>query len=202
MAKDNQLKVILFDLGGVLLRLNDPIEIFGLRMRPDTFKERWLRSPTVRQFEAGKIDTEDFARKIVTEAELPYNWQEFVQRFDTWPDRLFDESIDVLDAIPVTYSRAVLSNINALHWARKTISGSLSGHLDRTFLSFETGRVKPDREAFEQVTDTFDCRPDEVLFFDDSASSVAAAANLGMQAVLANGIATVEQELTQRGILT
>jgi len=30
MAHDDQFKVILFDLGGVLLNLNDPIKIFGL----------------------------------------------------------------------------------------------------------------------------------------------------------------------------
>ena len=201
MGKRNRFKIILFDLGGVLLRLNDPIETFGLDISLNEFKDRWLRYPSVHEFEAGRIDTEEFAGRIVSEAELPYDWQEFIRRFDAWPDRLFDETIDVLIAIPATYRRALLSNINALHWGRDNIAGPLAGHFDHTFLSFETGFVKPDREAYELVTETFECRPDEVLFFDDSPLSVAAAADYGMQAVLACGIGAVSRTLAERGVL-
>ena len=201
MDQDQQLKVILFDLGGVLLRLNDPIETFGLDISLAEFKDRWLRSPSVREFEGGKTDTEEFARKIVVEAELPYDWQEFVRRFDSWPDRLFDETIDVLSAIPATYSRALLSNINALHWGRDEIAKPLAGQFDRMFLSYETGFVKPDREAFELVTETFECEPGDVLFFDDSPLSVSAAAEYGIQAVHTIGIGDVKKTLVQRDIL-
>lgn len=201
MSEASQFKVILFDLGGVLLRLNDPIDTFGLEMNHSEFKDRWLRSPAVRSFEAGKLSTEEFARRIVTEAELPYGWQEFIRRFDSWPDRLFDETIEVLETIPANYSRALLSNINALHWGRDSISAPLSAHIDRMFLSFETGFVKPDREAFEQVTKSYACRPDEVLYFDDSPSSVTAAGELGMRAVLAEGIDAVRRDLVERGVL-
>lgn len=201
MGQDNKLKVLLFDLGGVLLKLNDPVEIFGLQGHETDFKERWLRSPSVRMLESGKIDTEEFAKRIVGEAELPYDWQEFIERFDSWPGQLYNETIDVLDAIPPTYSRALLSNINALHWGREEIAGKLSRHIDQTFLSFETGFVKPDREAFALVTKTYECRPDEVLFFDDTPSIVLAAADFGMQAELAAGIATVRKMLVERGVL-
>ena len=71
MAHNDPFKVILFDLGGVLLRLNDPIETFGLQINQNEFKERWLRSPSVRTFESGGMNTEEFARNIVAEAELP-----------------------------------------------------------------------------------------------------------------------------------
>ncbi len=202
MDQNNELKVLLFDLGGVLLKLNDPVEVFGLQGDVVDFKERWLRSPSVRTFESGVIDTEEFARRIVDEAELPYDWQEFIERFDSWPGELYDETISVLDAIPKTYSRALLSNINALHWGRDQISGILSPYLDRTFLSFQTGFVKPDREAFELVTTTYECRPEHILFFDDTPSSVSAAADLGIQALLASGIDSVKRELMQHGILT
>jgi len=202
MAHDDQFKVILFDLGGVLLNLNDPIATFGLQIDKAEFTERWLRSPAVRDFERGAIDTESFARRIVSEAELPYEWQEFLQRFDAWPDRLFDETIGVLNAIPDHINRALLSNINALHWGRDEIAGQIAAHLDRAFLSYETGLVKPDREAFEMVTRTYACRPEEILFFDDSPLNVSAAASYGMQAVLAAGIGDVSAVLRERGVLS
>lgn len=201
MRADNNLRVILFDLGGVLLRLNNPIELFGLQMDDAEFKDRWLRSPTVRNFESGRMNTEEFARKIVSEADLPYDWREFARRFDAWPDRLFDDTIGLLDAIPATFSRGLLSNINAKHWDRENIAGLLAGYFDRTFLSFETGLVKPDREAFEHVIETFDCRPGEVLFFDDSPLSIAAASRIGIQSVLATELGTVRETLGEFGVI-
>jgi putative hydrolase of the HAD superfamily len=201
MGNDNQLKIILFDLGGVLLKLNDPAETFGLQGSDIEFKERWLRSPSVRIFESGKIDTEEFARRVVNEADLPYDWREFIERFDAWPGQLYDETIGVLEAIPSTYSRALLSNINKWHWGREEISGKLSPYLDRIFLSFETGFVKPDRKAFDLVVTTCECQPEEILFFDDTPSSVSAAADFGMHAVHVVGIGAVRRELVERGVL-
>ena len=201
IVHDDQFKVILFDLGGVLLNLNDPIETFGLQIDQGEFKDRWLRSPSVRTFESGGINTEEFARNIVAEAELPYDWQEFLQRFDAWPGQLFKQTLSVLQAIPAKYNRALLSNINALHWGRDDIAGQLAGCFDHEFLSYETGLIKPDREAFELVVNTYNCKPCEILFFDDSPLNVTAAADYGIQAVLAIGIDAVSQTLEERGVL-
>lgn len=201
MANNDQIKVILFDLGGVLLRLNDPIETFGLDITLDEWRERWLRSPSVRIFESGRIDTEEFAKRIVEEADLPYGWEEFIARFDRWPDRLFDDTIDVLQSIPGKYNKALLSNINPLHWQREEIAGAISPHVDRVFLSYETGFVKPDREAFELVLREYECRPGEVLFLDDTVSSVTTATEFGLNSVHVVGIGAVREILTERGIL-
>ena len=195
-----QYKVILFDLGGVLLRLNDPIETFGLDIELSEFKNRWLQSPSVRKFESGGMDTEEFARNIVEEAALPYDSEEFIRRFDAWPDRLFDEALSVLQAIPAKFKRALLSNINPQHWRRDEIEGQLSGYFDHTFLSYETGLIKPDHDAFELVVKSFNCSPDEVLFFDDSQMNVDAAASYGLHAVLAIGIDDVKETLENRRI--
>jgi len=201
MPGNKEIKVILFDLGGVLLKLRNPVETFGLPGSVTEFKQRWLRSPSVREFEAGAIDTEDFARKIVVEAELPYDWREFIERFDSWPEDLFAETLNVLHSIPPGYRRALLSNINALHWGRENISVPLAGCFDELFLSYVTGQVKPDHGAYDQVVQTYGCQPGEVLFFDDSPGNVAAAADYGMQAILAIGIGVVEETLRGRGIL-
>ena len=196
-----QYKVILFDLGGVLLRLNDPIETFGLDIELAEFKNRWLLSPSVRKFESGGMDTEEFAKNIVAEAALPYDWVEFIRRFDAWPDRLFDETLGVLQAIPQNFHRVLLSNINPLHWGRDAIEGQLTGRFDHIFLSYQTGLIKPDHDAFELVVNTFNCMPGEVLFFDDSLMNVEAAADYGLQSVLAIGIDDVKVALQERGIL-
>ena len=75
MPATRKIIVLLFDLGGVLLNLRDPIATFGLQ---------------------------------ISEAELPYDWREFLERFDSWPDRLFDQTLSVLQAIPASYRCALL----------------------------------------------------------------------------------------------
>lgn len=181
MASHDPVSAVVFDLGGVLLELNNPIKTFGLSMSEPEFHERWLQSPSVREFERGAASSERFARSIVAELALRMQWQEFLERFDAWPRCLFADSLQLLDGIPSAIRRGLLSNTNAVHWGRHDISGRLAGRFDREFLSFETGLLKPDRESFLQVADGFDCLPQQILFFDDNPRNVSAAADAGLR---------------------
>jgi len=181
------IKVVVFDLGGVLLQLRDPVETFKVQMPVTQFLERWLKSPSVREFERGASDAETFAKAIVKEMDLLMDWQEFVQRFDAWPERIFPETTALLDGIPDGIGKVLLSNTNAAHWGRSDIESSLSSRFDRMFLSFRTGLLKPDREAFLQVTAAYGMPARAFLFFDDNPVNVSAAAETGMQAMLCRG---------------
>ena len=187
--KTADVKAVVFDLGGVLLQLRDPVETFKVQMPPTLFLERWLKSPSVRQFERGASDAGTFARAMVQELELPMDWQEFLRRFDSWPERIFPETTALLGSIPEGIAKLLLSNTNAAHWGRSDIGPSLSRLFDRTFLSFETGLLKPDGEAFLQVIAAYDMPAHAFLFFDDNPLNVAAAVETGMQAVLCKGAA-------------
>jgi len=181
------IKVVVFDLGGVLLQLKDPVTNFGLELSEAEFLERWLKSPSVREFERGASDAKTFGRAIVRELGLKMNWREFLERFDAWPEQIYPETTKLLDSIPDRIGRALLSNTNAAHWGRSDISAALSRRLDKTFLSFRTGLLKPDREAFVQVTKAYAMPADAFLFFDDNPLNVTAAAATGMHAVLCRG---------------
>ena len=183
----SSIKVAVFDLGGVLLQLRDPVTNFGLNLSEAEFLERWLKSPSVREFERGASDAETFGRAIVQELGLAMNWREFLKRFDAWPEQIYPETAALLDSIPASIGRALLSNTNAAHWGRSDISSMLSGRLDKVFLSFRTGVLKPDREAFVQVTEAYGLPADAFLFFDDNPLNVSAAAATGMHAVLCKG---------------
>lgn len=179
------IKAVVFDLGGVLLRLRDPVKQFGLEMDETLFHRRWLLSPAVRALERGAIDQESFARAIVEELDLPMEWPAFLERFDAWPECLFPDALTMLDAIPQGIRRGLLSNTNRLHWSRTDIAGLLAGRFDRTFLSFETGLLKPDRESFTQLARAFGFAASEILYFDDNPLNVEAAKQTGIRAHLA-----------------
>lgn len=185
MSSEARTRAAVFDLGGVLLRLRDPVELFGLKLSEAQFHERWLLSRSVRAFESGAIDNETFAREVVAELALPMEWRDFLRRFDDWPDCLFPDALAMLDAIPDDIARGLLSNTNAVHWGRTDISGLLARRFDRRFLSYETGLLKPDPASFEQVARAFGFAADEIVYFDDNPLNVEAAGRAGMQAHLA-----------------
>lgn len=178
---------VVFDLGGVLLRLDDPLALFELEVTESEFHALWLRSQSVREFERGAIDARSFAESVVRELALPMSPARFRERFDAWPQGLFPETPALLEAIPAGIQRVLLSNTNAAHWGRPDISGALAGQFDLAFLSYRTGILKPDRAAFAQVAGACRCAPGELLFFDDNPGNITAARDFGMRAHLVKG---------------
>ena len=179
--------VLLFDLGGVLLDLNDPAQTFGVEDDVEPFLVRWIRSPAVRDFERGAIDASTFALRVMQEAGLDYSPAEFLARFDAWPGELYEDVPALLDQLSGHYRCALLSNTNAGHWGRAGIESELAHRFERLYLSFETGRLKPDPDSFQQVIDDFGVTPDRVLFFDDNPVNVHAARACGLRAELVRG---------------
>jgi putative hydrolase of the HAD superfamily len=201
VKNESTIKGVLFDLGGVLLQLRDPSELFELGVDNSDFLERWIRAEAVREFESGNATFEQFASRIVIEAALPYGEEEFLKRFHAWPLRLYPDVTGLLDRLSEQYLCAVLSNTNAVHWGRKDIAGVLQSRFDKLFLSYETGILKPDREAFDQVVEHYGCAPGEILFIDDTPSNVTAARNLGICAHLASGAGRVERLVSEQRLV-
>ena len=78
--RDPQVRVILFDFGGVLLKLRDPVRTFGIGHDRDSFNNTWLMSEAVRALECGQIGIDEFASRAVQEFDLPYSEREFLER--------------------------------------------------------------------------------------------------------------------------
>jgi len=124
-----------------------------------------------------------------------------LRRFDSWPAKIYPRAIDLIDRISSTFSCAILSNTNAVHWERIDVPGNFGNRFDRYFLSYESGLLKPDRESFLQVSAGYACRPEEILFFDDNPVNVAAAKKESINAVCVQGIEELETALVNNGIV-
>jgi HAD superfamily hydrolase (TIGR01509 family) len=161
----------------------------------------WLHSTPVRQFETGRIGAEEFAVAVTAEFHLPVNPQQFLASFTGWVTGLYPGTLEMLAQIPSTYQRAVLSNNNALHWTRVVDDLRLGAAFSHHFVSHLTGRIKPDVDAFQHVVESLDCRPEQVLFFDDNSLNVEAAKRFGMQAVRVQGVPETRSVLIERGII-
>jgi HAD superfamily hydrolase (TIGR01509 family) len=196
----HNISVVLFDLGGVLLHLRDIGSNFALTGDEEQFLRNWLLSPAVRDFERGAIPAEEFGRRIISEMHLPYDWQEFLLRFDRWPERIYPGVPELLSNLSARYNLALLSNTNAVHWGRRDIAGILDPLFDGVFLSFRTGLLKPDRESFEQVSAHFECQLQEILFLDDNPLNVDAANAIGLRAHVTRGIDGIRNVFARTGI--
>ena len=179
--------MLVFDLGGVLLELNDPLETFGIGTGSDDFWKRWIHSSAVRDMERGAIDAATFAERLISEADLPYDSAELLARFDAWPKRLYPGIPSLLSDLSAGFGIGLLSNTNVRHWQRDGIADELERCCHELFLSFRTGLLKPDAPAYLQVIERFATSPSSIAFFDDNPVNVAAAQSVGMRAYLTRG---------------
>jgi glucose-1-phosphatase len=199
-----EIQVVLFDLGGVL------VELKGVRTMQSWLNHRvsleelwalWLSSPVVRRFETGRSTPAEFAEQIILEMSLPVSPDEFVANFRSWVVGLLPGALDLVRSVPSRFTRATLSNNSDPHWRRLMTEFDLQDAVDHHFASHLTGKIKPDREAFQNVLDTLGCSAGSVFFLDDSTLNVKAARDVGMHAVQVRGPAEARQALVEAGIL-
>lgn len=203
-AAREDFRVVLFDIGGVLVELTGVpalLSWLGATIDPEEVFALWLRSPSVRLFETGRLAPQPFAEQLVAELSLPVGPEEFLRSFCTWTQGLMPGALDLVRQVPRQYLRATLSNTNELQWPCLMSEMKLEKEFDRHFASHITGKIKPDRDAFQHVVDCVDCEAHRILFLDDNRLNVDAARQVGIRAVQVKGPAEAEQALRQAGIL-
>lgn len=202
----NRVRVVLFDIGGVLVELTGTHMLLSWMsgdrdLSPEDVWVKWLTSPTVRAFETGKIGPGEFSTRLVCEMELSISADEFLRQFAVWPKGLYPGALELVRSIPARYTRATLSNCNCVHWPRFIEEMGLGEAFDLHFPSHLTGKIKPDADAYMQVIEELRCRPSDILYLDDNKLNTDAAQRLGIQAVQVKGVHEAEQALLEAGIL-
>ncbi len=196
-------RVVLFDLGGVLVQLGG-VEHFGqlvgIRDEEEIWR-RWLTSPAVRRFERGGSTPGEFASEMVDEHRLEIDAEEFIDVFRSWPQGLLDGATDMVSGLAEPIRCGCLSNTNALHWNEQRDADIVQELFEVAFLSHEIGLVKPDAEIFEHVVAELSCEPHEILFFDDNTLNVEAARTVGLDAHRVRGVAPARRILLERGLM-
>jgi len=196
--------VVLFDVGGVLVELRGMETLRGWLGEAVTVDElwvRWLRSNSVRKFETGLMEADEFAVALTREFGLKIRPATFLDSFAGWPLGPYPGTLEMLARIPDRYRRALLSNSNALHWPRVANDMGLGAAIEHHFVSHLTGKIKPDAAAFEDVVDSMGCAPGQVLFLDDNLLNVEAAAKIGMHAARVRGPREAQRVLSEFGII-
>jgi glucose-1-phosphatase len=195
---NKEISHLVFDLGGVIIELRGlPIlnEWVGTDYTAEEVWNKWLTSAAPRAFEAGKIDKNEFASRIIDELYLNIGVAEFLDYFTTLPIAPFQGAIEMLEALKNSYKTALFSNSNEIHWERKMSKMKLGSVFNFHFASHLMGKVKPDAESFEYVIYELAVSPSQILFFDDNQLNVEAARNAGMRAERVTGLQELQKAL-------
>ena len=199
-----KIKAILFDLGGVLVDwdgISPLIDLTNASITPEQARRFWLESAWVKRFETGLCSDLDFAKGVIEDLNLNLTPDEFIIEFSGWDRGPFQGASEILKELQKNFQLYCLSNNNRIHWHLPEIQALLKYFL-RTFVSFETGYMKPDPSAFKAVLSHIPETPDKVLFIDDNLECVETASKLGLTARQANGLAGVKKVLNNSGCTT
>jgi len=197
-----QTKVVLFDLGGVLIELSGlPTMANWTRLSEPEIWQKWFSSPAVRRFESGRGSAEQFADELVRELQIDASAAEFLQHFTSWPRGVFAGGIELLEQLREHLTIACLSNTNHLHWQRFKDETPLLELFHATLASHQTGLMKPDPESFEHAIDFLAEPAASILFLDDNQINIDAARRAGMRAELTRGVAEALAHVKQHQLI-
>jgi len=203
-SSSRDIDVVLFDLGGVLIELAGVGKMLewapGLGSTDELWR-RWLHSEAVRRFETGRSGRDEFAAALVAEFALPVSHGEFIEAFTWWPRSVFPGALELLGRMRGRYTIASVSNTNEIHWDRFANAWSLADAFHHNFPSHLVGKLKPDAEYFEHVLAELGVPARRVLFIDDNAINVDAAARLGMVTRRVAGVDGAAAAFDELGLL-
>ena len=183
-----EIKAVLFDMGGVIVQLDSLENVLGpSALSSDEIWNTWILSQAVQQFERGQCTVEHFAFEILQELKLEGTVDAFIERFLAFPQGLYPGAVELGGDVPDGVITAVLSNTSAIHWENQKDADIVRGLCARSYLSYEIGLAKPEREIFDYAVADLGLPADQVLFIDDNQINVDGAVTAGLQAGLAKG---------------
>ncbi len=176
-------KVILFDLGGVVVRwvgIQALSDLTGLSTQQ--ISDKFKHSKIGNQFERGLCSNDDFIGEFRALFDLPGSDADLTELWNSWVQDPYDGIVETIETLKARFRVACLSNTNDLHWEHLKTYLDLDDLFDPAYASHEIHKAKPDIDCFEFVTRGLETNPEEIVFLDDSQENIEAALNVGIRA--------------------
>jgi putative hydrolase of the HAD superfamily len=191
-TNNNNKMHVVFDLGGVVFRLDKMIAIQRFKEigveRVEEFLDDYAQKGIFGDLEAGKLTAEQYCDELSRIVGKPLTMEQLEYAWTGYAAELYQRNFDALlrlrhEGFPV----ALLSNTNPfmMRWARSNEfdgqGNGLDHYFDRLYLSYEMRMMKPSLEIFKAMIDGEGTDPSNILFIDDSTRNCEAAAALGIK---------------------
>jgi HAD superfamily hydrolase (TIGR01509 family) len=206
----NSIQWVVFDLGGVVVKLDIDGAMESLARRSETDRNLINSFLTTRdesnlspneKLQLGLIEIDDYVvllnqalRRKLTRGEI----------IDLRLQVIQGEDEDVLEIIRVLSSQrkvACFSNTHAMHWDYMLANYQSFRFFHRALASHLIHAAKPDPEAFAIACRELDAEPAECLFIDDGLANAEAARAAGWRAIHFKGATALREELQAYGLV-
>lgn len=201
---------IVFDLGGVVVKLNIDGAMDELARRGATDRsliEGFVRSRDEsglspdEKLRLGLLGIDEYAdllnqtlRRRLTREEIVDLRMQVIQGED-------EEVLEIVRALSVRRNVACFSNTHAIHWEHMLANYRSFRLWRRAIASHLIGAAKPDPKAFAIACRELDAAPSECLLIDDMLANAEAARGAGWRAIHFKGAAALREELLECGAL-
>ena len=198
-------KAVVFDLGGVLIDW-DPRYLYRKLLADEAAVEEFLATVCTMEWNLEQDRGRPFAEAVAELVERhPEHAAAITAYHERWPEMLAGDipgTVELLAGL-----RAAGVPLYALtNWSAETfvVARERFGFLewfDGVLVSGEERLVKPDPAIFELLAERFGLDPRETFYVDDSEVNVAAARELGFDAVSFTGPQRLRRDLAARRLL-
>ena len=187
-----KIKNIIFDLGGVILDIDETIvykelEKLGINTSELAHSKEFIE--IMSKFDTGIYTAPTFRKKMKA---LIGQGKMTDKRFDAiWDAMLLDiprERIEAIEKIKKHYKIFLMSNTNVIHYDLYVRDLQLRfGYnefdelFNKSYFSFAEHLEKPDPRFFELILDHEGLLPEETLFIDDTEKNIKVAQTLGIR---------------------
>ncbi len=191
----NQIKNIIFDLGGVILNIDYFIVVDAFKQLGISNFDEWYSQKSQNdlfdRLETGKVSPQVFRDEIkkrigknVSDAEIDTAWNAILLDLPA-------ERVKLIQNLKGKYRCFLLSNTNDIHIESFSASiekvyGSIdifNNLFEKIYYSSKIGLRKPHVEVFEFVLKENELLPQETLFIDDSVQHIEGAKKAGINTV-------------------
>lgn len=198
------IKWVLFDLGGVLLEVEQSriFEAFarvpGCLLVPAEVEAK-IRSAKLfwSGFMEREISPEELARFFNMLLKTQLSEGKVVEAVNAELGATITSTAELLPGLRKIVQVGCLSNTNSIHWEKLLSAYEFMGHFDRRFASQMLGCAKPDNTIYEKVEQMLEVDARSILFFDDRQENIDAAARLGWNARLYVGAEQLRKDLRE-----
>ncbi len=189
----NEIRNIIFDLGGVLFDINyqniiDAFKQLGL-VQFDAMYTQLKQDHLFDQLETGSITVADFRKRICSISNQDLKDEEIDKAWNSVLIGFPRRNVDLLHSLRGQYRLFLLSNTNEIHelafmaMLEKQYEIPLLQNLfEKVYLSHRVHLRKPDPEIFLMVIGENNLIPEQTLFIDDSPQHVEGALRVGLRA--------------------
>lgn len=186
-------KVVIFDMGGVLVDLDVAACTAAFRddlgyVNAENMIGACHHQGIVKEFEAGMVDADEFRRVVLAESRPDAVEEDVDHAFWKILVGIPPYKVELLKKMSGKYDLYMLSNNNSICLPHSAAMFEEAGiPLDKTFkkcfMSFEMKTLKPSESFYKAVIEQIGAPSEDMLFIDDSQANVDGAIAAGMPAV-------------------